>query len=176
VKSIIENVPAHSITVVSNYLLGLCKKYPIIIPNLSELFKKEDPSEYKNYKDKINSILLEHTLNRRSDAITWCLYFLIKLKLTIDPNIALQVIGTKDCIPILMLYLSLSFEKEVIAFCNNLITNSQKINDCFLLDQYWLLLYQLFYDNKINNPYLKTDSSYTAFEELKKNRVTFITP
>ena len=42
--------------------------------------------------------------------------------------------------------------------------------DLYELDQYWLLLYVLFQDGKITNPYACED----AFEILKDNGVVFV--
>lgn len=59
-------------------------------------------------------------------------------------------------------------DKEVIAFCDGL-----NKSDIFLLDQYWLLLYQLYFDGKIINPYT-TKTEICEFETLKNNKINFV--
>ena len=84
-------------------------------------------------------------------------------------KIAKEVISSKDCIPILFLYLSEQHDKKVIDFCNSL-----DKSDLFLLDQYWLLLYQLFFDEKISNLYNDDNDKGEVFNILKNARVSFI--
>ena len=57
--------------------------------------------------------------------------------------------------------------KQIIADCSH--------NEPFYgLDNQWLLLYQLFLDDKIANPYPKSDLTANAtFEILKKHSVCF---
>ena len=133
------------------------------------------------------NIVNEHAINKRSDAMTWVLYYLNKLSQSIPTETAKNVIKSEDCIAILFLYLSNQYDDEIVTFCNGL-----DKSDLFLLDQYWLLLYQLFFDDKITNPYqakkayanhLKSNNDteenamnreIQVFNTLKKNSVSFI--
>ena len=101
--------------------------------------------------------------------MTWILYYLNKFSQSIPQEIAKGVIRSEDCIPILFLYLSKQHDKEVIDFCNNL-----DKSDFFLLDRYWLLLYQLFFDGKISNPYNNDYDKGEGFNILKSEKVSFI--
>lgn len=167
-KSIIRNVDDKTVDLVLKYLLGLCVKYPILIPVLNPLFGKVNVTNGFVYASQLIKILDEHTINRRSDAMAWTLYFLNKFSQAIPPNTAQAIIDSGDCISILMLYLSGQYDSKVTAFCNHL-----DKTDYFLLDQYWLLLYQLFFDGKIANPYTQ-QTDVLAFEILKANGVNFI--
>lgn len=187
VKTIVRDVDDKSVDVVLKYILGLCIKYPILIPVLNVLFDKLGESSEFVYNYQLIRILEEHTINRRSDAMAWMLYYLNKLHQSIPLNVARSIIASSDCISILMLYLSGQYDSEVIEFCNNL-----DKTDVFLLDQQWLLLYQLFLDGKIANPYSdekayidllenKTDTpqkamqrEIEAFNILKANGVSFV--
>jgi hypothetical protein len=119
--------------------------------------------------------------------MAWMLYYLNKFAQPIPRETAKNVIESGDCVSILLLYLSTQYDKEVIALCDSL-----DKTDTFLLDQYWLLLYQLYFYNKINNPYTD-ENAYTdqleskadtlqnamqreiqAFETLKANGVDFV--
>jgi len=119
--------------------------------------------------------------------MTWSLYYLNTFSQSIPKEIAENVIKSEDCISILFLYLSKQHDNEIVAFCDGV-----DKSDLFLLDQHWLLLYQLFFDGKISNPYQdktaytnhlksKTDTPENAmkreiqvFNTLKNNGVSFI--
>jgi len=166
-KSIIynDNVKDKTVETLLQYLINLCIKYPILLPLLDILFDKITFDSGFIYADKILDILYEHAINKRSDAMTWSLYYLNKYSQSIRKEIAEKVIKSKDCISILFLYLSKQYDKEVIDFCDSL-----DKTDLFLLDQYWLLLYQLFFDEEIPNPY----QDKKVFNTLKSNGVSFI--
>lgn len=186
-KTIVRDIDDKTVDIVLKYLLGLCIKYPILIPVLNTLFEKVNITNGFVYTSQLMKILEEHTINRRSDAMAWILFYLNKFSQPIPPDIAKAIIASNDCIAILMLYLSKKYNNEVIAFCNGL-----DKTDIFLLDQQWLLLYQLFLDGKITNPYSdvnayvdllesKTDTiqnamqrEIQAFEILKANGVNFV--
>ena len=188
-KSIINDLEGETAELVLKYLLGLCIKYPILIPLLDILFKKIDTTEGFIYTKQLLKVLEEHTINRRSDAMAWTLYYLNKFAQKISVGLAQSIIESGDCISILLLYLSKQYDKEVITFCDGL-----DKSDLFLLDQYWLLLYQINFDGKIANPYQdvsayadqlegKNDTpdkamkrEIQAFETLKNNGVYFVTP
>jgi hypothetical protein len=186
-KTIINDVDEKTVDLILKYLLGLCIKYPILIPLLNKLFDKIDQTGGFVYTQQLIKILEEHTINRRSDAMAWTLYYINKFAQPIPNETAKNIIESGDCISILLLYLSTQYDKEVIAFCDRL-----DKTDIFLIDQYWLLLYQLFLDNKITNPYMD-ENAYTdqlesgkdtlknamqreilAFETLKANGVNFV--
>jgi len=174
IKSIINNVNyvnERTLESLIQYLLTLCIKYPILLSLLNTLFEKNINNNNKLYSNQILSILNEHTINKRSDAMTWGIYYLNNYLADIDipEDIASKVISSKECIPILFLYLSKQYDKEIVEFCNKL--NKE---DNFLLDRYWLLLYQLFIDNKISNPYINFNSDKDGFDILKSNNVSFI--
>lgn len=167
-KTIIRDIDDKTVDLVLKYLLGLCIKYPILIPVLNPLFNKVDVTNGFTYTSQLMKILDENAINRRSDAMAWTLYYLNKFSQIIPPNTAKAIIDSSDCIAILMLYMSGQYENEVITFCNGL-----DKTDFFLLDQYWLLLYQLFFDGKIANPYTEP-SDVSAFDILKANGANFI--
>lgn len=183
-KSIIHDVKGKAAETILQYLINLCIKYPILLPLLDILFDSGFI-----YADQILGILDEHAINKRSDAMTWSLYYLNKFSQSIPKEIAEKVIESEDCISILFLYLSKQYDNEIVAFCDKQIINK---SDLFLLDQYWLLLYQLFFDEKIPNPYQdktayknhlkrRNDTLENAmgreiqvFDTLKSNGVSFI--
>jgi len=171
IKAIINGVKDETAKLLLKYTLNLCIKYPILLPLLDTLFEKIKISskDLDLITEQLLNVVNEHAINRRSDAITWGLYYLNKLSRAIPKETADKVIRSKDCIPILFLYLSEQYDKEVIDFCNNL-----DKSDFFILDQYWLLLYQLFFDGKISNPYKDDNDKGKMFNILRDNKVKFI--
>lgn len=169
VISIIGDVKDDMAELLLQYLLNLGVKYPILLPLFNILFEKITFGSRFQYTDQLLKILNEHTINKRSDAMTWTLYYLNEFPQSIPQEIAKEVISSKDCIPILFLYLSKQHNKEVIDFCNSL-----DKSDFFLLDRYWLLLYQLFFDGKISNPYNNDNDKGKGFNILKNKGVSFI--
>lgn len=164
VKSIMYRLDEAAKLQVLDYLLNLSRFYPLLLPCLDYLLDS-DEAEPKDYESHLNTIVRENAVERRSDGMAWGLYYLNKHKLEIDEEIAKQVIASRDCIAILCLYLSGKFTAEVKGFVSTL-----DDTDLYELDQYWLLLYQLFFDKKIPSPY----KSEKAFELLKKEDVSFV--
>jgi hypothetical protein len=168
------------------YALSHCIKYPILLPTINILLRRRIGSGYL-FENQLSNILDEHATNRCSDAMSWSLYYINKFSVTISKEVAEKVIQSEDCVAILLLYLSKKYDNEVITFCNGL----DKC-DLFLLDQYWLLLYQLYIDGKIINPY-DEKAAYTnhllgkrdtpdnamkreiqVFDSLKRHGVSFV--
>jgi len=173
IKSIINliNNNLNLIDPLIQYLLDICIKYPIIIPLLDNLFNKRLKLKLYSvfpYTANLLEILNEHTVNKRSDAMSWILYYLNKFSQKIPIKNAKRIISSNESIPILFLYLSKQYNQEVINFCNKIINKK----DPFLVDQHWMLLYQLFLDRNIANPYNGNDAK--AFDILSKNKVSFI--
>ncbi len=164
-KIIIKNIDSKAADLVLKYLLGLCIKFPILISVLHALFDKIDVTNGFVYSDQLIKVLDEHTINKRSDAMAWILFYLNKFTQPIPSDTAKHIIESGDCVSILLLYLSKQYDAEVIAFCNSL-----DKTDIFLLDQYWLLLYQLFLDGKIGNPY-SDENAYTDQTESKTDTI-----
>lgn len=165
-KSIIRDVKSETAEILLKYLINLCIKYPILLPLLKILFEKITFDSGFIYADQILKILDEHAINKRSDAMTWSLYYLNKFSKPIPKETAEKVIESEDCISILFLYLSKQYDNKIVAFCDKQIIDK---SDLFLLDQYWLLLYQLFFDEIIPNPY-QDKTAYT--NHLKRRNDT----
>lgn len=148
-----------------NYILLLAPHYPILIPLINKMLHNASKKDAFKYEKELKYILSESIVNHRSDGMCWTLYYLLKNLVTLTSDIAKNIIATKDCMAILMLYLFNEFDNEIIDFVKGL-----DETDLYGLDTYWLLLYQLFYDNKIKNMY-KNDKTFTI---LKNNNVSFV--
>lgn len=162
--SIINHLDKSNVIIILKYLLNLCIKYPILIPFINFIFNKYKVELDDSYHNQFIDILNEHAINKRSDAIVWSLFYIQQLGITIPKESAKLVLETNDCLSILYLYLSNQFIDEVVQFCEDL-------NKCDLyqLDQYWILLYQLFIEDKISNPY---DNENAYVNHCRRSRDT----
>lgn len=148
-----------------DYILNLAPHYPILIPTIDNLLDEVCKKFKFNYEDQLQYLLLESAVNYRSDSMCWTLYYLLKNDCEIGADVAEKIMATKDCLSILMVYLFMEHDEKIKCFVDNL-----GKNDLYELDQYWLLLYQLFFDEKIENPY----KDENTFKILKENKINFI--
>jgi len=164
VKSIIYQLHEDAVQVILDYILNLARHYPLLIPTIDQLLlsTSKDPA---NYKTQLNSILHENALNRRSDGMAWAIYYLNRFNLEIGDESIKEVMLSKDCVAITCLYLSGKLDHVVIPFVEKLDTT-----DLFELDQYWLIRYQLYFDDKIKEVYQDKE----IFDILKVAGVSFV--
>lgn len=148
---------------ITDYVISLAYYYPILLPTLEELFDSRLVGAAW-YEERLTRILVENAINYRSDGMCWSLYYLLKHKCKLTPDAVEKVLLTRDCFALLLVYLFKDHENEVVNFASKL-----DVDDLYGLDQYWPLLYQLFLDGKIANPYKDG-----CFEVLKAEGVTFL--
>ena len=154
------------------YAFNLSFHHPVLVPLLNDLFSKFDWSIQEfPYGKEIQTLMDDHLRLRRFDAVSWLLYFSIKYKIPVLDQCATEIMKTKDCILILLLYLTDNSQhrRRVVRAVKRIAKNA---SDLYQLDQYWLLLYQLYLDNRIPNPYQKS----LTFEILKRHAVSFVEP
>ena len=163
VKSIIYQLDEHAVQPVLEYLLNLSCFYPLLLPSLDCLFAHSAINSMP-YVKNLNAILIDNAINRRSDGMCWALYYLNQYNLAICYEGVQKVIESRDCMAILMLHLAGAFKDDVRKFADSL-----NKSDVYELDQYWVLLYQLFYDGVISGPYAEEK----CFEILKDEGVSF---
>lgn len=155
-----------------NYLLGLSFHHSDLLPKLRFLIeglRLEALGKVINsgeVYEKIIDVLKECIELRRSDGICWALYLLGLVKYEISKNVAINLIDTNDALSILTLYwMGESHRNLVIDYVNNL-----DKDDLYEMDKHWILLYQLFFDDRIKNPY----PGEKCFQVLKENKVSFM--
>lgn len=148
-------------------VLSLSFHQPALLPSLASLLEKALLSSPFRYSEELHTLAIENARFRRSDGMCWTLYLLNKYKVKIKDELAEQIEKSKDCLGLLLLYLSgqPKHQERVIAFAKDLGSA-----DHYDLDQYWMLLYQLFLDGCISNPY----SDEEAFAVLKQEGVSFL--
>jgi len=148
------------------YALGLCFHQPALLSTLGRLFLQMPSTALLAYQRQLNDLVRDNAASHRSDGMCWALYYMIELKVPIDSESAESIVASGDCLGLLLLYLS-----EVKDYQNMVLRFVSKIGpDNYDLDQYWILLYQLFRDGKIQNPYPNED----VFQILKEHGVTFV--
>lgn len=153
---------------VFQYILSLSWHYPILLPLLEKIDATSDYYDKEAVTAKLNGILETNALHRRSDGMCWSLYYLKQLSShPTTENIEL-VIQTGDATAIALLSIFESATDAVVAYARQVIENCT----LYELDQNWILLYQLFIHEKIENPYVDDPT----FEILKKHDVQFLNP
>lgn len=153
---------------VFNYALNLSWHFPALLPLLEKIDARSDAYDIDATHDKLNKIITINALHRRSDGMCWALYYLKQLNREPGGNQITEVINSKDCAAITMLCKfnsSMALVKEYAL---------RIINDATLyeLDQNWLLLYELFLHDHIDDPY----PNESTFAILKKYDVSFLYP
>lgn len=154
---------------VLRYALNLSFHQPVLLPLLEKLFESSMFLGIFFHAEELKRLAHEHARMRRSDAMSWALYFHNRFDVSIDDACADEVVACRDCVPLLLLYLSgeVKHQTRVVDFVKGL-----DPSDLYELDQYWLLLYQLFFDKVIAAPY----GDENAFEVLVAEGVSFVVP
>ena len=157
-----------SVKAILDYALSLAFHQPALVPLLGDMLEAAYFCQAGfRYSQKISTLLAEYSRLRYSDATAWALYYAIRYNVPIGETAAERIIETRDCVPILLLYLSddPACVQRVVNFANQL-----DKGDLYELDAFWLLLYQLFKDDKITDPY----QNDRAFKVMKDNGVSFV--
>ena len=168
-KSLLLNY-APVLTVLS-YVLDLSFHQPALLPLLDGLFDEAVSLQGGfQYSDNLQALMRKYTRLRYSDAICWVLYFSHKYDVPVKDRCACRIVESGDCMPLLFLYLSNNSDHQdkVIEFAKGL-----DKKDLYGLDNYWLLLYQLFLNQQIKNPYPIADCT---FDIMKGDGVNFVMP
>ncbi|MGE8450440.1 MAG: antiviral reverse transcriptase Drt4 [Pseudomonadales bacterium] len=153
---------------VFQYILSLSWHYPVLLPLLEKIDATSDYYDKEAVTAKLNGILETNALHRRSDGMCWALYYLKQLSSHPTAENIELVIQTSDATAIALLSIFESATDAVVAHARQVIENCT----LYELDQNWILLYQLFLNEKIENPYMNDPT----FEILKKHDVQFLNP
>jgi hypothetical protein len=168
ISAIAPRAKGDTATAVFNYALNLAWHFPALLPLLEKIDARSDQYDVDATIEKLNKIISINALHRRSDGMCWALYYLKQLNSKPGDNQIKEVIQSKDCTAITMLCKfnsSIALAKE---YALKIIKNAV----LYELDQNWLLLYELFLHNHIENPYPTEDT----FVILKKYHVNFLYP
>lgn len=145
-------------------ILNLSWHYPILIPYLDLLI---DKAEFDNTEIEpcLTKLIKENCILKRSDGICWPLHIMKKNGIIPSDEIVRLVLGSKDCVALAILNSMLEHD-SIVEFAHEIVSTE----DTYYIDTYWLLLYQLYRENKIDNVHDNAE----AFKILKDNNVDFI--
>lgn len=161
---LIYSVEKSSAQALFNYIINLAWHFPMLLNFLDTLIDNHD-LDTTGLEKKINLIAVENSEKKRSDGMAWSLYILKKNDLELYENTAKKIIKSNDCIAICTLHSFGTYDHDIVIFANNIIEKS-----AYDKDEYWLLLYQLFIKNLIENPYQDDE----CFKKLKEHEVNFM--
>ena len=157
-----------SVKAILDYALSLAFHQPALAHLLGDMLEAAYFCQAGfRYGQQISALLAEYSRLRYSDATAWALYYAIRYNVPIGETAAERIIETRDCVPILLLYLS--DDPTCIQLVVNFADQLAK-GDLYELDAFWLLLYQLFKDGKIADPY----QNDRTFKVMKDNGVSFV--
>lgn len=149
---------------VFQYVLNLAWHYPILLPYLEQIDARANHYDKDNLTTKLNEIIRSNALQRRSDGMCWALYYLERLGPQPSANSIAEIIESKDCVALAMLSRFETATPTVINYAKTLLGEP-----CYTIDENWLLFYQLYFNDKIDNPYSDEDT----FKILKHYGVDF---
>lgn len=164
IKTIQKNADSHAKGYLLEYTLTLAMHYPVLIPVLQQSIEEDGNFTYGT---QLGALLNKAIENKQSDGMCWVMYYLLKIECGLSRTEAEQIIGTQDCLAITILYLFEDHQNLVVDYANAL-----DKSDSYLLDQNWILLYQLYLNGRISNPYVGDDA--LPFNVLKQHNVNFI--
>ena len=154
------------------YAVNLSFYHPVLLPLLDRLFSEYRPFDTEfQYTQELQAIVCENVRLNRSDAVSWGLFLARKYGVPVKKCCYNQIIDSRDCVPILLMYLTgdQAQKDEVVDYARSL-----DHEDLYEIDQYWLLLYQLFKDGTISDPYSSGSSGKTVFSIMKAQDVDFV--
>lgn len=171
------SVLKYAIQLISNFLddrapeavysavLNLSWHYPILIPYLDLLLDKSHIIR-EEIETHLSKLVLENSKQRRSDGICWPLHIMKKHGIAPSEAVIDSVIESEDCVGLTILNSMLQGNKQIVDFAKTIISS----RDNYVIDTYWILLYQLFRDGDITNAY----GNVRVFNILLDNDVNFI--
>jgi hypothetical protein len=164
IKSIISRANDNAKPNLLRYLLNLSFHYPIIIPLIDKLLFDVTKLLDNKFTYELKILLNENLKQKRSDAMSWLIYYIISSGDTLDSDMVRRITETKDALAIsTLLFDSIgTYEPELKDFFNNLPDSFHE------LDNYWLLNYELYRRNIIKKC---VDNS---FKVLKDHNINFI--
>lgn len=163
-----EPLDLQRLNVVLSYALSWAYSNAALVPLLDSLWevgKREGSALCEDHK--LQALLDNHLRYRRFDAVTWLLYFYCQYRIKVPESSVDAIIQSGDCMALLLLYAAgtPAQKKRVVRFCKAL-----DRDDLYMLDQFWLLLYQVYFDKQMGNPY-KGDKTFSV---LRQNGVSFL--
>ncbi len=161
---VLYSVEDYSAQALFNYVINLAWHFPTLLPYVDTLLDNHELN-IAGVEEKLNHIAIENSEKNRSDGMAWSLYIMKKHDVLVSEKTISSILNSKDCIAICTLLILNNCNDRIVIFANEISREST-----YSKDQYWLLLYQLFFKGLIANPYPEDK----CFETLKKYDVNFI--
>lgn len=150
-----------------DYVINLSWHYPVLVPLIDRIIDLTNyPAE--QILEQLNKIIDINALSRRSDGMCWPLHIMLKHNLTCDESTADEIIKSQDCAALSLLLEQNEHNNKIIDFTNKIVSS-----DIYTKDNYWLLLYQMYYKGIIDAPYQEIEEN-AVFKTLKQHNVNFI--
>lgn len=159
---VIDRVEQNRADIVFEEVVGLAWHYPVLIPFLDRLTQNYD-IDVALYNEELNELVKENADKRRSDGICWPLYLMFINDLTPQNEAVDQVIKSMDCLGITMLSEFWGYQEPIQNVVNTLLNS-----DDYTKDNYWILLYQLYYQGHIDSPY-RGDQTFELLKDFDVN-------
>ncbi|WP_417816355.1 antiviral reverse transcriptase Drt4 [Thalassospira alkalitolerans] len=161
---IIDHVHEDSKSAVFSALLELSFHYPVLIPYLQKLIESGPSLHELGAAEFIEKIAFENVKRHRSDGISWPLHILKTAGIPPSNELSDAILKSRDCLALTLLSDFEIDRTNLIEFCKD-VANA----DNYSKDNYWLLLYQMYIQNELKNPY--NDS---VFATIQQHDVNFV--
>jgi hypothetical protein len=156
-----------------SYTLNLSYHSPVLVALLDKMLDEMLARGYPlNYGGSIQRLMKHFADSRCSDGLAWSLHFAERHGLTLGACLASAAVTCGDCFTLAQLRRigDAAARQTVLSFASSIIAGVVDEVDKYELDQYWLLLYELFLDGEIANPYRNEN----AFAILAAGGVRFL--
>lgn len=166
VKTILKiGIDESSISDILLYLLMLCYYQPGLLPLLEMLPRRNLRLGISSHQVVMNSMIQHFAKSGRPDGVIWAMHFLIDSKRAMSDKSAKAVIDSQDCLSMTLLYhYGTAVQKSLLVEAAKRIAQE----DPYTLDQYWVLLYEVFRGGHIGNPYYQfgRDRTFTIMQNM----------
>lgn len=164
VQLIIKHLDDNAPLSVYRSVLNLSWHYPILIPYLDYLIDNSNLTN-EDIEPHLTKLIKDNCILMRSDGICWPLHIMKKNGITPSADVISSVLNSKDCVALTILN-SMIHDESIVNFANSVVATG----DQYYIDNYWLLLYQLFRETRI----VDVSDNLDAFTILRNNDVNFI--
>lgn len=149
VKSIASRLDANAEATFIDYVLNISVKYPIVLPFIETILNQRPIWMNQERKNKIKVLLHEHIKYNRHDIVCWLLFYVIKYKIRLNEALKRAVVDMNDCLSSYMLFLKYPDFEYLTERINQIVESG----DEYKWDNNWLLIYEVFRNDLIENPY-----------------------
>jgi len=161
---IIDHIHDSSKSEVMLAILELSFHYPVLIPYVQKLIDEHFTLHVYNAADAVEKIAFENLKKNRSDGVAWPLHILKCAELTPSRKLAEAIVESRDSLAITLLS---DFDIDRTSIVN--FSKEVAKADNYTKDNYWLLLYQMYIRDELENPF-----DDHVFPTIRKHDVNFI--